>query len=49
MPADATTFTLAFLSVFAVLAYLLVRMERTARRLEERVAALEARRGPPPT
>lgn len=39
---DATTFFLAFLAVFGGLAAYLWHLDRSARRLEERLAALEA-------
>jgi hypothetical protein len=42
MPSDATTFYAAFASVFAGIAFLLWHMESRARRLEERLQALEA-------
>lgn len=41
---DRTTFFLAFLAVFGGLAAYLWHLDRTARRLEARVAALEAER-----
>jgi len=42
MPADETTFFLSFLAVFAGLAAYLWHLDRTARRLEARLATLEA-------
>lgn len=39
---DATSFFLAFTAVFALLAASLVRLELRARRIEERLATLEA-------
>lgn len=45
MPADATTFLLAFLAVFGGLGLYLWRLDRAARRLERRVAALEGPAG----
>ncbi len=39
---DATTFFLAFLAVFGGLAAYLWHLDRSARRLEARLAALEA-------
>jgi CcmD family protein len=42
MPADATTFLLAFLAVFGGLAAYLWHLDRAARRLEARLATLEA-------
>ncbi|HLF17014.1 MAG TPA: hypothetical protein VI796_06265 [Candidatus Thermoplasmatota archaeon] len=41
MPADTTTFLLAFLGAFAVIAGLLLSLDRRARRLEERLRLLE--------
>jgi len=43
MPADTTTFYLAFTTVFGGLAVYLWWIDRQARRLEERLAVLEAR------
>jgi CcmD family protein len=42
MVADATTFFLSFLAVFGGLAAYLWHLDRTARRLEARLATLEA-------
>lgn len=42
MPADLTTFLAAFLALFALLGGYLAHLERRARRLEERLARLEA-------
>lgn len=42
MASDAATFLVGFASVFGVLALYLVHLERRARRLEERLAALDA-------
>ncbi len=42
MPADATTFYLAFTAVFAGLGLYLIRIDRQAREMEQRVLALEA-------
>lgn len=39
---DATTFFLAFAAVFAGIAAVLLHLERRARALEDRLAALEA-------
>ena len=39
---DATTFLLSFLAIFGGLAAYLWHLDRAARRLEERLAALEA-------
>jgi hypothetical protein len=39
---DATSFFLAFAAVFALLAASLVRLELRGRRIEERLATLEA-------
>lgn len=41
---DATSFLLAFLGLFALLAASLVRIEAKARRLEQRLDTLEAQR-----
>jgi CcmD family protein len=48
MPADATTFFLSFLAVFGGLAGYLWHLDRTARRLEARLATLEATAKPKP-
>lgn len=42
MVADSTTFFLSFLAVFAGLAAYLWHLDRSARRLEARLATLEA-------
>jgi len=42
MLSDATTFFLAFLAIFGGLAAYLWHLDRAARRLEERLATLEA-------
>lgn len=42
MVADSTTFFLSFLAVFAGLAAYLWHLDRSARRLETRLATLEA-------
>lgn len=52
MASDALTFLLGFTFVFGALALYLVRLERRARALEERLAALAAhddaaKEGPP--
>lgn len=44
---DRTTFFLAFLAVFGGLAAYLWHLDRSARRLESRLAALEAARSRP--
>ena len=44
MVADSTTFFLSFLAVFAGLAAYLWHLDRSARRLEARLATLEATR-----
>lgn len=44
MVADSTTFFLSFLAVFAGLAAYLWHLDRSARRLEARLATLEAAR-----
>lgn len=41
---DATSFFLAFTAIFALLAASLVRLELRARRIEARLATLEAQR-----
>jgi CcmD family protein len=43
MPTDATTFTLAFVAIFAGITLYLVWLDRHLRRLEARLAAVEAR------
>ncbi len=48
MPADATTFYLAFTAVFAGLGFFLLRLDRNLRAMEQRVEALEATRASDP-
>lgn len=52
MPADTTTFFLSFATVFGGIAWMLLHMERRARRLEERLRDVEAstnpKNAPPP-
>ena len=41
MPADTTTFLLAFLALFGLLGAYLIHLERRAKTLEERLRSLE--------
>lgn len=45
MPADATTFYLAFSALFLGLGLFLFRLERMLRRIEERLAVVESEPG----